>query len=79
MVVGYDDQTEVLTDCGWIPWPEVDGREKFGAIDPLTGTLEYQRALSVSHRYYQGRLYRVRSEQVDLLVGDEHPLWDLTV
>ncbi|WP_125613246.1 LAGLIDADG family homing endonuclease [Actinomadura sp. WAC 06369] len=77
MAVGYDDRTAVLTDRGWVPWPEIDGREALGAVDPVSGALEYQQPLAFSHREYRGRLYRVRSEQVDLLVGDETLLWIL--
>ena len=30
---------------------------------------------AVSHRRFRGPVYRVRSEQIDLLVGLDHPLW----
>ncbi|NDU71352.1 hypothetical protein GWI34_01765 [Actinomadura sp. DSM 109109] len=73
--VGYDDETDVLTDRGWKPWPLVDGTEFLGAVDPLTGALEYQAPADVHHRQLRGPMYRVRSEQVDLRVGVDHPLW----
>ncbi|TDD63164.1 hypothetical protein E1293_43370 [Actinomadura darangshiensis] len=72
---GYDDRTDVLTADGWKPWPLVKGTEIFAAVDPCTGALEYQAATAVFHREVRGPMYRVRSEQIDLLVGVDHPLW----
>src|SRR5262249_49506136 len=71
----YDDETDVLTTRGWKPWPKVDGTEIFGTLNPATRELEYQRATEVFHAGYEGRMYRVRSEQVDLLVTPNHRMW----
>ncbi len=71
----YDDETEVLTAGGWKPWPKVDGTEVFGTLNPATGELEYQQATEVFHAEYAGPMYRVRSEQVDLLVTPNHRMW----
>ena len=71
----YDDDTEVLTADGWVPWPKVDGSESFGTLNPETGELEYQPATQVFHCDYAGPMYRVRSQQVDLLVTPNHRMW----
>lgn len=71
----YDDDTEVLTSDGWIPWPKVDGTESFGTLNPETGALQYQSASQVFHCDYAGPMYRVRSEQIDLLVTPNHRMW----
>jgi thymidylate synthase ThyX len=71
----YDDQTEVLTTQGWKPWPKVDGTEAFGTLNPQTDELEYQRATEVFHGDYEGPMYRVHSQQVDLLVTPNHRMW----
>ena len=71
----YDDDTEVLTTGGWKPWPKVDGSETFGTLNPGSGELEYQNATDVYHGEYHGPMYRVRSEQVDLLVTPNHRMW----
>ena len=71
----YDDETEVLTTEGWKPWPKVDGTEVFGTLNPVSNELEYQRATEVFHADYMGPMYRVRSEQVDLLVTPNHRMW----
>jgi len=71
----YDDDTEVLTTEGWKPWPKVDGTEAFGTLNPVSGELEYQKANEIFHGKYAGPMYRVRSEQVDLLVTPNHRMW----
>lgn len=71
----YDADTEVLTDEGWKPWPKVDGTETFGTLNPSTGVLEYQKATEHFEREYDGPMYRVASEQVDLLVTPNHRMW----
>ncbi len=71
----YDDGTEVLTTDGWKPWPKVDGSETFGTLNPASGELEYQKATEIFHGDYNGPMYRVRSEQVDLLVTPNHRMW----
>ena len=71
----YDEETEVLTSDGWIPWPKVTGEETFGTLNPETGHLEYQEATEYFCREYSGPMYEVRSEQVDLLVTPNHRMW----
>ena len=71
----YDDDTEVLTSEGWKPWPKVNGTEVFGTLSPVSHELEYQKATEVFHADYTGAMYRVRSEQVNLLVTPNHRMW----
>ncbi len=71
----YDADTEVLTEDGWKAWPEVDGSETFATVNPNDGSLEYQEATEHFVGDYDGQMYRVRSEQVDLLVTPNHRMW----
>jgi thymidylate synthase ThyX len=71
----YDAETEVLTEDGWKPWPEVDGSETFGTLNPENGHLEYQQATEHFVGDHDGPMYQVRSEQVDLLVTPNHRMW----
>lgn len=75
MAGGHDDRTEVLTSAGWIPWPDIQGHEVFGTVQPESGALVFRKATAVLHARYQGRMYRVRSEQVDLLVTPDQQVW----
>jgi len=71
----YDAETEVLTTEGWKPWPEVNGQEAFGTVNAQTGALEYEHATEHFVGDYSGPMYRVASEQVDLLVTPNHRMW----
>lgn len=71
----YDADTEVLTSDGWKSWPDVDGGETFATLNPDTEQLEYQEATEHFVGDYEGPMYRVRSEQVDLLVTPNHRMW----
>jgi thymidylate synthase ThyX len=71
----YDAGTEVLTKDGWKKWPDVDGSETFATVNPDTECLEYQQATEHFAGDYDGEMYRVRSEQVDLLVTPNHRMW----
>jgi thymidylate synthase ThyX len=71
----YDADTEVLTTEGWKRWPDVDGSETFATVNPDDGCLEYQQATEHFVGDYDGEMYRVRSEQVDLLVTPNHRMW----
>jgi thymidylate synthase ThyX len=71
----YDGATEVLTSEGWKRWPEVTGHETFATLNPETGVLEYQKASEYFSGHHEGLMYRVQSEQVDLLVTPQHRMW----
>src|SRR5436189_4762136 len=51
----YDDATDVLTDQGWKPWPDVTGNELF-ATRSRAGALEYQPALRLVRKEYRGHM-----------------------
>jgi thymidylate synthase ThyX len=71
----YDDETEVLTSDGWIPWPKIDGSETFATLNPATDEIEYQQATERFFGEYSGPMYQVCSEQIDLLVTPNHRMW----
>lgn len=70
----YDDETEVLTRAGWKRWPDVDGTEEFLTVDCATGVQEYQRALRVIHKPWDGEMIRLSGMSVDLLVTPDHKM-----
>lgn len=71
----YDDETEVLTFDGWVKWPDVKGDELFAQVDPETQEMTYAPAAQRFRRHYQGPMYRLQSEQVDLMVTPHHSLY----
>lgn len=71
----YDEETEVLTSNGWMPWPKVDGTETFASVEPATGALVWAKATEHFVGDYEGPMYRLQSEQIDLLVTPQHRMW----
>lgn len=71
----YDDQTEVLTSDGFVPWPDVKESMKLGIWDPAANTLCYEEPEYLTRDPYKGDMYRVDHGGVDLLVTPEHSMW----
>lgn len=71
----YDIETEVLTSNGWEQWDDVDSRTQFATLNTTTGELEYQLSTNLIAASYEGRMYRVKSRGVDLLVTPNHRMY----
>lgn len=79
----YDAETEVLTDVGFVSWPEVyqDARggegvtPKFGIWDEASSSLVYEEPEYLTCDPFEGEMYRVDHGGVDLLVTPEHTMW----
>lgn len=67
----YDEDTDVLTDEGWKAWPDLRGDEALATIND-DGYLEYQRPTALVVEPYKGRMYKLKSKMVDLLVTPNH-------
>jgi len=72
--VCYSADTDVLTNEGWKPWPEVRGDEKFLTLRSDGGT-EYQAAQTVVREQYAGPMYSLRTSLINLCVTPEHKLY----
>ena len=70
----YSADTEVLTGEGWKSWPMVRGDELFASMTPERN-LVYEPAEECFVGNYEGPMYHVRSQQVDLLVTPNHRMW----
>ncbi len=76
----YDAETQVLTASGWMYWPDYveaweSGRKLAVATRSSSGKTEYQIPTAVAHADYSGRMYRVDSQGVDLLVTPNHRMF----
>lgn len=72
---GLDASTEVLSASGFVGTDEVRPGDVVATLDPATHHIEYQPVTAVAQEQHDGPAYRLKSEQVDLLVGLGHPLW----
>lgn len=69
----YDAETDVLTEEGWKAWPDVTTEDKL-ATRSQSGFVEYHRPSRLVTYLHKGRMYRVDSQQVDLLVTPDHKM-----
>lgn len=68
----YDAKTEVLTQRGWVKWPDVKSDDHFASLDPQTERVEYQQASEIIAKPYRGFLQSWNNRSVDLLVTADH-------
>ena len=71
----YDDQTEVLTEYGFMSWRDVKLEDKLGCWDQEANSLVYESPKSLVEEDYSGDMYGVEHGGVDLLVTPEHKMW----
>lgn len=70
----YDAETEVLTSTGWRAWPDVTKKDLLATLTK-DGTLTYMRPVAVESFDYSGKMYRVETQGVDLLVTPNHQMY----
>lgn len=71
----YDAETEVLTTSGWKKVTDVTVSDAVASLNPTTNAIEYLTPDAVHTYPYNGRMYTIRSTQVDLMVTDTHHLY----
>jgi hypothetical protein len=70
----YDPKTEVLTSSGWIPIPLITTSHSVACL--LDGkTLEYHNPTETQSYDYTGKMYKIKSSKVNLLVTPNHRMY----
>ena len=70
----YDDQTEVLTDSGWTKFKKLTKMHKVATL--VDGEkLVYEHPTEIQSYDYEGPMYLVESNQVNLCVTPNHRMW----
>jgi len=76
----HTEDTEVLTEHGWVLWPEYDGKSLLGTMNQLNGNLEYQRPLKRQVFEYRGEIVGSTNRRLDFAVTPNHRMlvykWD---
>lgn len=71
---GYDEQTEVLTTDGWIPFKRLDTDYQVATL--VDGSyLVYEHPTAVYAHDYKGFMHRFKTANIDLLVTPDQKLW----
>lgn len=70
----YDEKTEVLTVDGWKKFSEIRYSDEICTLNIETNTIEFQNPLGIFSYRYRGKMYRLKTKRVDLLVTPNHRL-----
>lgn len=71
----YSDDTETLTDKGWIKWDEYESGMRIATVNPQTLVLEYHKPFGDRALVYDVKdvpMYHVFKQNVDILVTPKH-------
>jgi len=71
----YSDDTDILTDKGWINFKELTMDHKVASLMDDGETMSYTKPLEVMSYDFKGNMYKVESNQVDLLVTPNHRMY----
>jgi hypothetical protein len=70
----FDDQTEILSERGWIPFKECKLTDRVATLNGATKQIEYQIPERLIAHRYDGKMVRItnRKRSIDCLVTPEH-------
>lgn len=71
----YSDDTDILTMRGWISFTELTMDDKVATLMDDGQSMQYTAPLEVMSYDYNGQMYCVKSNQVDLLVTPNHRMY----
>ena len=72
----YDEETEVLTQRGFVKWPDVNENDLIGAVDPDSGEfLGFEKPIAIIQKHFDGDMVRIKHRSASLYVTDGHKLY----
>lgn len=74
----FDFETEILTEDGWKRTNKVNMSDKVATLNPITKELEYESPIQIAEFDYNGKMYHLKTKQVDMLVTPNHLLFAST-
>lgn len=70
----YDEQTEILTNIGWIYFRDLKKYHKVAIL--INGTeLSYEYPKEILRYHYNGKMYQIKNDLIDLCVTPNHMMW----
>lgn len=67
--------TEVLTECGWVAYPDYNWADPLATVNPLTHALEFQRPFQRHVYEYDGPVIYSTNRRVDFGVTPDHQMY----
>jgi hypothetical protein len=76
----FSEDTEVLTDCGWKLFQELNGDERVCTLEPNTNQIEYHKPSQHVRYWHSGEMLEIanRKRDLELLVTPNHSVWGRT-
>jgi len=71
----YDKETELLTENGWKKFDQVGYEDKICTLNPKTNRIEFQNPKKIHTYPYKGKMYKLKTKRIDLLVTPNHQLF----
>ncbi len=71
----FDDETEILTEDGFILFNQLDKSMKVGTMTKDKHIFEWQFPTEITDEYYSGDMYHFKSRTVDCLATPKHGMW----
>ncbi len=71
----YDEKTDVLTNNGWKKFSDINYSDKICTLNIKNNKIEFQKSVKKFSYQYKGRMYRLKTKRVDLLVTPNHRLF----
>jgi len=68
----YDSKTEILTEGGWKFFKDLNTHDRVGQVDSSTRILSFTKPRKIISYRYSGKMIKVRSLSVDLLLTPDH-------
>jgi hypothetical protein len=69
----YSPDTEILTDKGWVEFPKLTNDYKVASM--VDGKLVYQKPSEIQEFDYQGKMYVMDTEQINIMVTPNHRMY----
>lgn len=68
----FSEDTEILTEDGWIPFPELSRDVRVATLNQESRALEWQLPTAYTDEIYTGEMFHFKGNQYDHLVTPEH-------
>ena len=70
----HDDQTEILTENGWILFEQLNGTERLATVNPETSELIYEMPIRLIKLPYNGEIIVGKNPLLDFRVTPDHKM-----
>ena len=71
----HDDQTDVLTEHGWMRFTDLDGTERLLTMDPTTHEARYTLPQKIVRKHYRGPMHQYAAKGLNFSVTPDHAMY----